>query len=27
VKHYETVNPDGHSVEVLADLKELGAGS
>ncbi len=27
VKHYETVDPDGHSVEVLADLKELGAGS
>ena len=27
MKHYETVNPDGHSVEVLADLKELGAGS
>ena len=24
VKHYETVDPDGHSVEVLADLKELG---
>jgi len=26
-KHYETVKPDGHSVNVLADLKELGAGS
>lgn len=24
-KHYETVKPDKHSVEVLADLKELGA--
>ncbi len=24
VKHYEKVDPDGHSVEVLADLKELG---
>jgi peroxiredoxin Q/BCP len=26
-KHYETVKPDEHSVNVLADLKELGAGS
>jgi peroxiredoxin Q/BCP len=26
-KHYETVKPDEHSVKVLADLKELGAGS
>lgn len=24
-KHYEEVNPDGHSEEVLADLRELGA--
>ncbi len=27
VKHYEKVKPDEHSAEVLADLKELGAGS
>ncbi len=26
-KHYATVNPDEHSAQVLADLKELGAGS
>jgi peroxiredoxin Q/BCP len=25
-KHYETVKPDAHSAEVLADLKTLGAG-
>ena len=25
-KHYEKVNPDGHSQRVLASLKELGAG-
>ncbi|MDE0789292.1 MAG: peroxiredoxin [Woeseiaceae bacterium] len=25
-KHYEKVKPDSHSSEVLADLKELGAG-
>jgi peroxiredoxin Q/BCP len=24
-KHYEKVNPAEHSVQVLADLKELGA--
>jgi len=27
VKHYDKVNPDGHSVEILADLKKLAAGS
>jgi len=27
VKHYEKVDPDTHSEQVLADLKELGAGS
>ena len=26
-KHYEKVKPDEHSANVLADLKELGAGS
>jgi len=26
-KHYDTVKPDEHSKQVLADLKELGAGS
>lgn len=26
-KHYEKVNPDAHSAEVLADLKVLGASS
>lgn len=26
-KHYETVKPGEHSARVLADLKELGAGS
>jgi peroxiredoxin Q/BCP len=26
-KHYEKVDPDTHSEQVLADLKELGAGS
>ena len=26
-KHYEKVNPEEHSTEVLADLKELGAGT
>ncbi len=26
-KHYETVKPDEHSAQVLADLKALGAGS
>ncbi len=26
-KHYAKVKPDEHSAEVLADLKELGAGS
>ena len=26
-KHYAKVNPDGHSKEVLADLKALGAGA
>lgn len=26
-KHYEKVDPDSHSKQVLADLKELGAGS
>jgi peroxiredoxin Q/BCP len=26
-KHYEKVSPDEHSTTVLADLKELGAGS
>ena len=26
-KHYEKVNPETHSTDVLADLKELGAGS
>lgn len=26
-KHYEKVNPDEHSAELLADLKELGAGT
>jgi peroxiredoxin Q/BCP len=26
-KHYEKVKPDEHSAEVLADLKELGAGT
>jgi peroxiredoxin Q/BCP len=26
-KHYDKVKPDEHSAEVLADLKELGAGS
>ena len=26
VKHYESVKPAEHSAEVLADLKELGAG-
>ncbi len=26
-KHYATVKPDEHSAQVLADLKELGAGS
>ncbi len=26
-KHYESVNPSTHSVEILADLAELGAGS
>ena len=25
-KHYATVKPDEHSAQVLADLKELGAG-
>jgi len=27
VKHYDKVNPDGHSVEILDDLKKLIAGS
>ena len=27
VKHYEKVDPETHSEQVLADLKELGAGS
>jgi peroxiredoxin Q/BCP len=27
VKHYEKVNPDEHTAEVLADLKELAAGT
>lgn len=26
-KHYETVDPEKHSTEVIADLQELGAGS
>ncbi len=26
-KHFEKVDPDGHSAEVLAALKELGAGN
>jgi thioredoxin-dependent peroxiredoxin len=26
-KHYQKVNPEEHSTQVLADLKELGAGS
>ena len=26
-KHYEKVKPDEHSAELLADLKELGAGT
>jgi len=26
-KHYDTVKPDEHSKQVLADLKKLGAGS
>lgn len=26
-KHYDTVKPDEHSKQVLADLKELGAGA
>lgn len=26
-KHYETVKPDEHSTQVLADLRALGAGS
>jgi peroxiredoxin Q/BCP len=26
-KHYEKVKPDEHSAQVLADLRELGAGS
>ena len=26
-KHYESVDPDSHSVEVLADLKSLGASA
>ena len=27
VKHYEKVDPETHTTDVLADLKELGAGS
>ncbi len=26
-RHYEKVNPEGHSEQVLADLRELGAGT